>query len=146
MEITVMTVVWAIAFVGTIFMEAETAELVAIWFMPGAVAALVMSMFNVDIWIQCVVFVALSAILLVLAKIVFKKKFTAKLGSEKTDTDLLIGEKAKVVEDIVNEDNRGAVKLGGQIWSARSEDGEPVAAGEFVTVVKISGVKLICRK
>ena len=147
MEVTVMTVVWAVVFVGAIFIEAETAEMAAIWFMPGAIAALVMSLFNVEIWIQCLVFVVLSAILLVLAKTVFKKKFSGKIGGEKTDTDLLIGEKAKVVEDIVIGEEKGAVKLGGQIWSARMEDGQSDAAeGEFVTVVRISGVKLICRK
>ena len=147
MEVTVMTAVWAVVFVSSIFIEAETAEMAAIWFMPGAIAALVMSMFNVDIWIQCLVFVVLSALLLVLAKTVFKKKFSGKVGSERTDTDLLIGEKAKVVEEIVNADGKGAVKLGGQIWSARMEDGQSVASeGEFVTVVSISGVKLICRK
>ena len=147
MEVTVMTIIWAVVFASAIFIEAETAEMTAIWFMPGALIALALSLFNVDIWIQCLVFILLSAILLVLAKTVFKKQLAGRVVQAKTDTDLLIGEKAKVIEDIVNDENRGVVKLGGQLWSARMEDGEPMASeGEFVTVVRISGVKLICRK
>ena len=142
-----MTIIWAVVFASAIFIEAETAEMTAIWFMPGALIALALSLFNVDIWIQCLVFILLSAILLVLAKTVFKKQLAGRVVQAKTDTDLLIGEKAKVIEDIVNDENRGVVKLGGQLWSARMEDGEPMASeGEFVTVVRISGVKLICRK
>ena len=63
MEVTVMTIIWAVVFASAIFIEAETAEMTAIWFMPGALIALALSLFNVDIWIQCLVFILLSAIL-----------------------------------------------------------------------------------
>ena len=70
-----------------------------------------------------------------------------KVGSEKTDTDLLIGRQVKVEEDIDNSEEKGAVRVNGQIWSARMEnDLETAKVGEFVTVQSISGVKLICRK
>ena len=147
MEVTVMTIVWASAFVAAIFIEAETAEMVALWFMPGAIVSLILSLFNVDVWIQCVIFVATSTILLVLAKTVFKNKLKGKIGVEKTDTDLLIGKQAKVEEDIINCEEKGAVRINGQIWSARmADDRDSAVAGEFVTVERISGVKLICKK
>ncbi len=147
MEEYIMTIIWAAIFVGAIFLEAETAEMIAVWFMPGALISLVLSIFNVELWIQLVVFVAVSAILLVLAKTIFRKKLLKNVGQEKTDTDLLIGKAARVEEDIVNSEEKGAVKVGGQIWSAKmSDETETAVAGETVIIERISGVKLICRR
>lgn len=143
----VMVAVWAVIFVLAIVIEAETAEMVAIWFMPGALVGVILALCGVEHWIQCVVFIAVSAVLLVLAKTWLKKKMAKYAKNEKTDTDLLIGKMAKVVEDIDNLNEKGAVKINGQVWSARMDDDTTSAAvDEFVTVKDIKGVKLICTK
>ena len=60
---------------------------------------------------------------------------------------MLIGRQAKVEEDIDNGEEKGAVKVNGQIWSARmTDDADTASAGEFVIIESISGVKLICKK
>ena len=142
-----MTIIWAVVFVAAIWVEAETSELIAIWFMPGALAALVLSLNHVPEWIQGTVFIGVSALLLLIARVFLKKYIVKKVGQEKTDTDLLIGRQAKVEEDIDNSEEKGAVKVNGQIWSARmTDDNETASAGEFVIVESISGVKLICKK
>ena len=121
--------------------------MVAMWFMPGAITALVLSLFDLEWWIQLVVFIAMSAIFLVLAKTVLKKYLKKRVGQEKTDTDLLIGRAARVEEDIVNADECGAVKINGQIWTARmSNDAETAVKGDMVVIESICGVKLICRR
>lgn len=146
MEEYVMTVIWAIIFLGALFVEAQTAELIAVWFVPGAITGLVLSLLNVPEWIQWTVFAAMSAVLLTLALTVFRKRFLKNYGKEKTDTDLLIGQTATVTERIDNAAMTGAVKLDGKEWSARmADDCETAEVGEFVLVESISGVKLICR-
>lgn len=147
MEPYVMTMVWAALFVAALIIEAQTAELVSIWFVPGILVSLVMSFFEVDVWAQWGVFGVISAILLTLAFTVFRKKILKNHGSEPTDTDILLGKDAKVVEDIDNSLMQGAVKIDGKVWSARmAEDCESAKVDEFVTVERISGVKLICRR
>jgi membrane protein implicated in regulation of membrane protease activity len=147
MENYILPIVWAVVFIAALWVEAETCEMVALWFMPGAIAALVLSLCSVEWWIQLIVFIGLSAVLLVMAKTVLKKYIVKRVGQEKTDTDLLIGKTVKVEEDIDNSDERGAVRVNGQIWSARmADDTQTAAAGESVVVESISGVKLICRK
>ena len=143
-----MTIVWGVIFVLTIIIEAETAELVSIWFMPGSVIALILSIYDVKTWIQWTVFIAVSAILLILAKTVFRKKLIKSSSNlEKTDTDLLIGKTAVVVEQINNVEAVGSVKVNGNTWTARMENENDTALpGDKVVVVKITGVKLICRK
>ena len=140
-------IVWAVVFIAALWAEAETCEMVAMWFLPGAVASLVLALCNLDWWIQIVVFIALSTLFLVLAKTVFKKYLVKRVGQEKTDTDLLIGQSARVVEAIDNFEERGAVKINGQVWTARMEnDSEKAAEGESVVIVEIKGVKLICKR
>jgi membrane protein implicated in regulation of membrane protease activity len=137
---------WAAFFLGALFIEAQTAELIAVWFVPGALASLILSTFNVDIWIQWVVFAVISAILVVLALTIFRKKLLRNFGKEKTDTELLIGKTALVTERIDNDAMTGAVKVDGKEWSARMSDNcEYAEVGEFVEIESISGVKLICR-
>ena len=146
-EMYAWAIVWAVVFVAALWIEAETCEMVAMWFLPGAVASLVLALCEVDWWIQIVVFIAMSVLFLILAKTVLKKYFSKRIGQEKTDTDLLIGRTAKVEEDIVNADECGAVKINGQIWSARMADNsEKAVVGESVIIESIKGVKLICRR
>lgn len=142
-----MTILWIAIFIAALIIEGATAELIAIWFVPGALVSLVLSFFSVADWIQWAVFVATSAILLVLALTVFRRKILSKVKVTNTNADSLIGEIAIVSEEIKNIEAVGAVKIKGQVWTARMEnDSDTAAIGERVVVVAISGVKLICKK
>ena len=147
MEPYVLSIIWALLFIAALAVEAQTAELVAIWFVPGLLISLFLSFFGIHWWVQILIFAAISILLLILAFTVFRKKILRNHGSEKTDTDLLLGRDARVEEDIDNAEMCGAVKIDGKVWSARmADDGETAKVGEFVTVERISGVKLICRR
>ena len=82
--------------------------------------------------------------------IVFHSIFKNKLANSKkkaTNTDILIGEKAVVTEDIDNLTSVGCVKINGQLWSALAEEeSDKISSGEIVEIVAVKGVKLICRK
>ena len=137
---------WASFFLGALFIEAQTAELIAVWFVPGTLVALILATCGVPTWIQWIVFAASSAVLVTLALTVFRKKLLKNFGKEKTDTDLLIGQTASVIERIDNADMTGAVKVDGKVWSARMvDDCETAEVGEFVVIEAIVGVKLMCR-
>ncbi len=139
-----MTIFWTILLIALIILEASTAQFVCIWFAGGAFASLICSMFNLEIWVQVCVFLIVTSILLISTK-----KIVSKLKgnvNEKTNIDALIGQTALVSEKISNNASEGAVKLGGIVWSARSENGEEIDLGEVVTVVRINGVKLIVKK
>ena len=146
MEEYVMTLVWAVIFVAAIIIEVHTAELVSIWFVPGALTALILSICKVPEWIQWLVFVLVSVTLLIMALTKFRKMLLKNVGTQKTDTDLLIGQTAVVVERIDNAAMTGAVKVDGKVWSARMvDDCETAEVDEYVSIEDISGVKLLCR-
>lgn len=137
-------IAWLVVLVMSIIVESATLALVSIWFMPASVVALVLSLCNVPLWIQIVAFIVVSVGTLTFLRPVFKK--ILKLKPVPTNSDALIGQKGIVVENIDNIAATGAVKIDGQVWSARSAEGENIAEGEVVTVSSIEGVKLICTK
>jgi membrane protein implicated in regulation of membrane protease activity len=58
----------------------------------------------------------------------------------RTGAAALIGQPALVLERIANDEGVGAVKIGGEVWTARAYDEEQVIpAGEHVEVVEIRG-------
>jgi len=60
--------------------------------------------------------------------------------SLRTGTAALVGSTAVVTETIHNDAGRGAVRLEGEVWSARAyDDDEVIEAGTRVTVVDIKG-------
>lgn len=141
-----MAILWAALFVVALVIESQTAEMVAIWFLPSTLVSLILALFGVPEWLQWLIFVVLSTVLLVLAFAVFRKHLLKNYGRSRTDTDRIIGEYARVEEDIINSEMKGTVKIGGQLWSARmADDSQTASVGEFVMVESISGVKLICR-
>ncbi|MBQ9510270.1 MAG: NfeD family protein [Clostridia bacterium] len=137
-------IAWLVVLVLSIIVEGATLALVSVWFMPASIVALVLALCNVPLWVQIVAFIVVSVGTLSFLRPVFKKML--KLKTVPTNSDALIGQKGIVVENIDNIAATGAVKIDGQVWSARSAEGENIAEGEVVTVSSIEGVKLICTK
>ena len=129
-----------------VFIESQTCELVSIWFVPGALAAMISS-FIVDWkWLQTTLFLGISFVMLILAKTVFKK-YLPQSKPSKLNADALIGATAVVEEEIDNVYGKGSVKVKGLVWTARSvDDAVKIPAGALVTVREIAGVKLICEE
>ena len=138
-----MVYLWLGAFLVFLVVEAVTVGLVSIWFAGGALVSLVSACFNAPLWLQLLLFVAVSALLLIFTKPLITKYVNNK--TVPTNADALIGKTAIVTEDIDNDETVGQVKVGGQIWSAYTEDGNFAKKGDKVTVKSISGVHLIVK-
>ena len=138
-----MPYVWLGVMLLAIIVELSTMGLVSVWFLPGALVALVLALLGVDLIWQVVAFTVLSVLTLLLGRKYFRP-FRQRL---KTNVDALIGTSALITEQVCNIEERGALKIGGQIWSARAEQPEDILeVGDVVEIVDIRGVKLICRK
>jgi membrane protein implicated in regulation of membrane protease activity len=58
----------------------------------------------------------------------------------RTGTAALVGSTGTVVERIANDEGVGCVRIGGEVWTARTYlDGEVIEAGKRVQVVEIRG-------
>ena len=133
---------WLAILVLSALVEIGTVSLVAIWFMPAALVAVILSLFSVPFWIQALCFFALSAAFLIFVMPTLRKKLKARIVP--TNVDGLIGCEALVLEEVDNLKRTGLVSVKGQSWSASSRSGQNIPKGEKVTVVGIEGVRAIC--
>lgn len=131
---------WLVALICFAVLEAATVGLVSIWFAGGALVALITASLGGPIWLQLMLFLAVSIVMLALLR-PFIRKFSTP-HKVKTNADRHIGKSALVTEEINNLKETGAVRLDGVTWTARSETGEVIPAGTLIRVQKIAGVKL----
>lgn len=133
-------IIWTAVMIVFLFFEASTVTMVSLWFAAGALAAMLGALLGAQIWLQLVLFVAVSAVMLLLLRPVAKKYFTPKLT--RTNVDAVVGTEGIVTVEINNLLAQGQVKLSGLEWSARSTSGENIPAGTRIKVDRIEGVKV----
>ena len=133
---------WLIAAVVFGVVEIITAPLICIWFCGGALVSALVGYFTNSVWISAVFFVVVSALLLAFTRPLIKSKIAPKV--QPTNADRIIGKEAVVILGIDPVENKGQIKVDGQIWSAKSECA--IDEGERVTVSSIEGVKAVVTK
>lgn len=136
------TTIWLLILVACIVIEIISMGLTTIWFAGGALIAAIASAFQAPLWLQIVLFLVISLILLYLTRPVAVKYFNK--DRVKTNAESLIGQQAIVISEVDNLQGIGQVTVGRQEWSARNiEEGKTLPVGSVVIVRAISGVKLI---
>ena len=140
-----MALIWLIAMIVLLIVEAVVPGLVSIWFALGALAALIAAILHAPMWLQLVWFFVVSIAALVLTRPLAKKYVNSRV--KPTNADMILGKECVVTEEIDNIRGTGAVTVGGKVWTARMEnDGETAAVGEVLKTLRIEGVKLIVSK
>ena len=135
-------IIW-LAFL-VVFIIAETAcpiHLVSIWFAAGALVAAVASLLGAAVWLQILLFLAGSGILLASLWPITRKFLNPAHAA--TNVDAVIGTEGYITDAVDNLNAAGKAKLGGMEWTARSADDTHVPVGTRVKVVGIDGVTAI---
>ena len=139
-----MTYLWILVIIVSLVVEAGTYALVAVWFVPAAAVCIVLSVFDLSIAIQVLVFFVISLVSILFFRKYLEKKI--KTNAVPTNADAVIGKIGIVTENIDNINFKGQVKIDGQIWSARTKDTSLLEKGDTVRILAIEGVKLIVEK
>lgn len=132
-------IVWLVLMVVFLAAEASTVSMVSLWFAAGALIALLTALAGGPAWLQTLLFLAVSAGLLLALRPLVKKYLSPKLTA--TNVDSVVGSTGLVTAAIDNVSAVGQVKLGAMEWTARSTSGQPIPAGTLVKVDRIEGVK-----
>ncbi len=138
-----MVYCWLALTIAFVIIEAVTVGLVSIWFVGGALAALVCALLHAKVLVQVAVFILVSALLLALLRPVLKKLLHVKPVC--TNADRLLGQEALVIERIDNLRATGAIRIGGVLWTAKSLQDAPVEPGARVVIERIEGAKVCVR-
>ena len=132
------TLLWAAALIVFLVIEAETANLVTIWFAAGALAALLVSLFVPGFLWQTLVFAAVSVLTLVFTRPLLvrfrNRKPESPLGLERS-----IGRRAVVCAPI-RPGKSGRVTLEGVDWQAVCDT--PLEVGDPCIVQKVNSTTL----
>lgn len=130
-------VIWLIAGLVLVATEVLSGEFVLLMLGGGALAAAVAAFFGVSTLGSALVFGGASVLLLLAVRPALRRRLNRAIDPAPMHHRALIGGSAVVVAT-VNSDG-GQVKIGGDLWSARSVDGRSIEPGAKVTVVDISG-------
>lgn len=132
---------WLIVAGVFFIMEMLTVGFLVFWCGVGALLAFVVSFFTDSIIIQGTVFVLSSGLLIFFTR-PFVNKF-AKTDKVETNAFSIIGKTALVTEEIDSVLGIGQIKIGSEIWSAKTEDETKIPKGTQVEITSIDGVKAI---
>ncbi len=137
-----MLYIWIGFFILSVVVEVNTMNLIAIWFMPGTLVAIVLSLLAVPVWVQVLVW-----LLITVTVFAATWRLSARLRHPRhqpTNADRVIGQTAIVTETISDRTQTGQARVMGQVWSARSDETtDEIPVGTEVRVLRIEGVKLI---
>lgn len=136
---------WLIAAGIFFIIEIATVGFLVFWFGIGALIAMVVSIFVPNVYIQALVFIVSSTLLIFFTK-PFVNKFVNKEKTIATNAYSIIGRTGIVTKEINDLKGTGQVKIGGETWSARTLSEETIPENTEIEVVKIDGVKAIVQK
>jgi len=132
---------WLVLLVVFAGLEGLTAGLISIWFCAGSLAALFAAWLHAPLPVQIGLFAGVSVLTMAVVRPLARKYLQPKM--QRTNVDSILGREGLVMETIDNVLGTGQVKIGGILWSARSETGSPIEKNALVIVNRIEGVKVM---
>ena len=133
--------IWIIIAIILLIVEMLTPEFIVGSFAVGCIIAAVTSYFTSILTIQLIVFSIVTVLFLWKVRPVFLRYMD---NNSKTNVDLLVGQKGKVIREIGPQEEKGRVKIGGEDWQALSH-GNYIPEGARIRVEKIRGVTVIVK-
>ncbi len=135
-------VFWGIVLLAMVVLEVSTLNLVSIWFALAALVSLIAALLGASLPIQFVLFVFCSAVGFLIFTLFIRPKIQ-KMRTIPTNADRIIGEIGQVIEDISPLEDKGLIKVKGQMWSARTDLPNLIEKDTLVRVIDIRGVKAV---
>ncbi|MEU5695307.1 NfeD family protein [Actinosynnema sp. NPDC020468] len=132
--------IWLILGVVLVAAEVLSGDFVLVLLGVAAFGAAGAAAVGLDVLISAAVFAAVSLGLLIGVRPAVKRRLALGQG-HRSGTEALVGGTAIVVSTVDGHDGR--VRIGGEVWSARSIDHEVIEPGAAVTVVEISGATAV---
>ncbi len=138
----VVAVIWLILGIVLIIAEVLSGDFVLVMLGGGALAAALSSLLGGSLLVDVLVFGAVSVVLLLLARPMLRRRLHRTAPHAPTGVEALVGGPALVVSRV--DSHGGQVKIGGEVWSARSYDhGQVIEPGARVMVMEISGATAV---
>lgn len=134
---------WIVVAVVMALIEALSLGMFTMWFVIGAIAALVAQLLGFGAVVQIVVFLVVSVVLLVALRPYALKHRNRGEAAEPS----VIGQSARVIIDIPADGTPGRVETADRMtWAALSATGEAIEFGARVHIVGQESIKLLVER
>ena len=147
--VKIMTIwqIWLLVALVFVIIEIFTSGFAVACFSVGCVFGSVLAALNLSMTWQFMGFAVGTFLAFILIRPFVLKYLDKKTNGNnvKTNMDNIIGRTAVVTERI-EEDGFGRVKIDGDDWKARTEDGNPAEVGEKLKVVTYESIILTVKK
>ena len=134
--------VWIAIGVICMIIEIFTPGFLFLSFGLGAIITGLITLANIDLWLQLLIYIVVTFILFINLRKLSKKLIKEEIP---TNVNALIGKKG-IVTNTIPDSDRGTVKIGGEFWSAVSSDDTKIKLDQKIEVTAIDGNKLIVKK
>lgn len=141
MDAGTISIIWLVVLAILLVIEFLTLGLTTVWFAGGALVAFLVSLAGGPLWLQLLLFIAVSVVLLLFTRPLAVKYLNKDV--QKTNVDSIPGQKGIVTATIDNLKAEGQVTIQGMEWTARAKNGNTIEKGKVVKVTAVEGVKLI---
>ena len=141
---TLAGTIWIAVFAVALIWEIISLGLTSIWFCGGAIVASIAGFMGANYYVQIVLFIVVSAVLLIALRPIAKKKLI--VSGAPTNIDRNIGSKVKILETVNPSEGTGLIKIGDVEWRAVSEDGRVISKDSFAEITKIEGTKVFLKE
>lgn len=141
MDAGTISIIWLVVLAILLVIEFLTLGLTTVWFAGGALVAFLASLAGGPLWLQLLLFIAVSVVLLLFTRPLAVKYLNKDV--QKTNVDSIPGQKGIVTATIDNLKAEGQVTIQGMEWTARAKNGNTIEKGKVVRVTAVEGVKLI---
>ena len=140
----IIPLVWSTLLGIFLIIESITLGLTTIWFAGGALIAFLVAILGGAVWLQVVIFLAVSMLLLIFTRPIAMKYMNKNV--QKTNVNSLEGEMAVVIQTIDNLKGTGQVVIRGMEWATKAKEDKIIEKGTTVSVIAIEGVKLVVQE
>ncbi len=138
-----MIIIWSVFIVAAVIIELMTGDLLTIWFVIGAIGALIATVFGLEIYYQISIFLVISAAALFITRPIAKRLQQKEVI--RTNADRVIG-MIGVVTIAFKAGEIGQIKVNNENWRAICSSANDFDEGDKVQVEAISGTKVIVSK
>lgn len=135
-------ILWIIISLVALIIDIFTSSFLFVWFAIGGIVALILALLHVSFFVQIVVFVILSVILLSIGYPMIKKSIKNNIPVISSMEEDYIGKEFVSKEAI---EDKATIKVEGLYWSVINA-GEKIEVGEKITIIGIQGNKFIIKK
>ena len=124
MDAGTISIIWLVVLAILLVIEFLTLGLTTVWFAGGALVAFLVSLAGGPLWLQLLLFIAVSVVLLLFTRPLAVKYLNKDV--QKTNVDSIPGQKGIVTATIDNLKAEGQVTIQGMEWTARAKNGNTI--------------------